>query len=165
MALGLGLAVLVAGSVYLLGSSGTARAPVVSPPARPTVPPASAPPASAPQTVEPPPRELGPSFGPPPPSKPGRPAPRRRDTLAEEVRLISRAQRAVRGSPGRALSLTRRHRARFPRGVLVQEREALAIEALVRLGRRDQARRRADRLYRRSPATGYRLRIEALLQP
>jgi len=48
----------------------------------------------------------------------------------------------------------------FPRGILDQEREALAIEALIKLGRIDQARARAHAFewaYRDSP---HRARIE-----
>jgi hypothetical protein len=51
-----------------------------------------------------------------------------------EVELLERAQAALSERPRDALALTREHRRRFPRGVLVQEREVIAIDALKRLG-------------------------------
>ncbi|MDH5493399.1 MAG: hypothetical protein OEY14_15710, partial [Myxococcales bacterium] len=52
------------------------------------------------------------------------------------------------------------HRERFPQGQLGAERELIAIEALVGLGRDAEARRRARALGREGL---YRERIEALV--
>jgi hypothetical protein len=60
-----------------------------------------------------------------------------------EAQLLERAQAALVRRPAEALRLTREHEARFPRGVLVQEREVIAIEALERLGRVGAAKARA----------------------
>ena len=70
------------------------------------------------------------------------PAPRpARGTLAEEMKLMTAAQRAARaGDPARALASLRKHRARFPRGVMAEEREAERVLALCALGRDRQAR-------------------------
>lgn len=48
-------------------------------------------------------------------------------TLAEELKLLSQAQAALRaGEPTRALALTHEHAQRFPRGVMSQERAGVA---------------------------------------
>jgi hypothetical protein len=62
-------------------------------------------------------------------------------SLREEQRLLDTARDAiVRGEPEGALVPTASHAARFPRGVLAEERDALRIRALARLGRLDEAR-------------------------
>jgi hypothetical protein len=81
-----------------------------------------------------------------------------------EVTLLERARQSVRtGEPEAALTQIREHEARFPTGVLVEEREALAVEALVRAGRLNEARPRFQRLLRAYPRSSYRVRIAALL--
>jgi hypothetical protein len=80
-----------------------------------------------------------------------------------EVTLLQDAQDALRSMPAFALSLADQHAARFPAGALSQEREVIAIEALVNLGRMDEARARAARLFRSAPGTAYRPRVETLL--
>jgi pentatricopeptide repeat protein len=62
-------------------------------------------------------------------------------SLREEQRLLDLARDAiVRGEPEAALPPTSTHAARFPQGVLSEERDALRIRALARLGRGDEAR-------------------------
>jgi hypothetical protein len=73
-------------------------------------------------------------------------APRR---AGSETALLEQARAALHSRPALALELTRRHQARFPRGVLAQEREVIAIEALERLGRKDAADARAAEFERR----------------
>ncbi len=64
-----------------------------------------------------------------------------RDSLREERRLLDLARDAiVRGEPEAALAPTAAHADRFPDGVLAEEREALRIRALARLGRAGEAR-------------------------
>jgi hypothetical protein len=61
--------------------------------------------------------------------------------LRQERRLLDLARDAiVRGEPAAALVPTASHAARFPRGMLAEERDALRIRALARLGRADEAR-------------------------
>jgi hypothetical protein len=62
----------------------------------------------------------------------------------DEALLLERARRALSSDPALSLSLVRRHRSEFPNGVLRQEREVIGIEALRRLGLRDEANRKAD---------------------
>lgn len=64
--------------------------------------------------------------------------------LARERALLDLARAAAAsGEPAQALAKAELHRARFPRGRLSEEREALAIRALLTLGRDAEARRRA----------------------
>ncbi len=79
-----------------------------------------------------------------------------------ELDLVSRAQKAVKSTPAEALRLCEEHARRFPRGSLSQEREALAIEALFVLGRRDEAKSRAARFKQAYPASGHLRKLEAL---
>jgi hypothetical protein len=63
--------------------------------------------------------------------------------LREERRLLDAARDAiVRGDPEEALDPLALHAARFSGGVLAEERDALRIRALARLGRLDEARAR-----------------------
>lgn len=74
------------------------------------------------------------------------------DRLAAERRLLDGARVALAsGEPGDALRLAERHRAEFPGGVLVEEREAIATKALVEAHRPAEARARGAAFERRFP--------------
>ena len=76
----------------------------------------------------------------------------RESQLREESAMILGARRVLRaGDPTRALTLLDAARTRFPDGGLVQEREALTIEALVRSGQRALATKRAEAFLRDYP--------------
>lgn len=77
-----------------------------------------------------------------------------------EAELLERARAALASTPARALALTEQVRTRFPAGVLAQEREVIAIEALKRLGRSDEAARRAADFARRYPGSAYRKKLD-----
>lgn len=79
-----------------------------------------------------------------------------------EVHLLQRAQGALGASSNAALALTDEHARRFPGGALAQEREFIAVNALLALGRGPEARARAARLIERFPNTAYRGRLESL---
>ena len=66
-------------------------------------------------------------------------------------------------SPRRTLALTNEHRLRYPHGILDQEREALAIEALIKLGRLDEARPRARAFALTYPGSPHQARLERAL--
>lgn len=88
----------------------------------------------------------------------------RDESLAVEVKLVQRAQDALRGSrPAEALALCNDHAKRFPDGVVTQECEVIAVEALVKTGRKDEARRRADRFKARFPGSASIRRLDVLL--
>lgn len=78
-----------------------------------------------------------------------------------ETSLLEAARSIVKSDPRRALALTEEHRRRFPNGVLAQEREVLAIEALSALGRSDAAETRARDFGRQYPGSAHEKKIEA----
>jgi hypothetical protein len=81
-----------------------------------------------------------------------------------EIALLQAAKVALRDDPAAALALADRHARRFAAGALAQEREVIAVEALVALGRADDARDRGARFERDFPQSAHRLRIESLLR-
>ncbi len=84
--------------------------------------------------------------------------------MDEELALLESAYEALRkGDAAGALAEAERHAARFPSGALAQEREVLAIDALVRLGRRAEAETRAAGFRARYPTSTHGVRIQGLL--
>lgn len=81
-----------------------------------------------------------------------------------ELALLERAQRALRDTPSVTLALTEQHRARFGRGQFEQEREMLAIEALLRLGQIADAKQRGRRFAQRHPGSSHLPHLEDLLR-
>jgi hypothetical protein len=66
--------------------------------------------------------------------------------LNAERALLDQAQRAFsRGDAAAALTSLNAHSRRFPRGRLEEEREALAVKALIGVGRNDEAKARGAR--------------------
>ena len=80
-----------------------------------------------------------------------------------ETELLGDARAALDTSPGVALTFCERHRREFPNGALVQEREIIAVTALVRLGRTSDARARAERFRRSYPRSAYLRQLERVL--
>jgi hypothetical protein len=85
------------------------------------------------------------------------------EAISEDA-LLERAHEAMAAEPHRALALTAQHARRFPRGMLVQEREVIAIEALAHMGRVDRARQRATTFFQTYPNSAYRGRVNAALE-
>ena len=82
-------------------------------------------------------------------------------SLAEELKLLSRAQAALEADePRRALQLLRQHRARFRRGALAEEREATRVESLCRLGRSQRAERALRQFIRGFPGSPAIARVQ-----
>ena len=72
--------------------------------------------------------------------------------LAAERALVDRARSALSaGQPAAAIDAVDAHAARFPKGRLAEEREALAVQALARSGNTAAAKRRADAFRRAYP--------------
>jgi len=77
-----------------------------------------------------------------------------------ELELLQRARVALRSDPRRALELATEQARAYPSGEFVQEREVIAVEALARLGRPDEARERARAVVAQFPRTPYVDRLE-----
>ncbi len=74
----------------------------------------------------------------------------------EEHRLLMAARQELGRDPQRAWALTQEHARRFPKGILAQEREVIAIEALSRMGRGKDARDRAQDFREQYPGSPHR---------
>ena len=80
--------------------------------------------------------------------------------------MLARAHEALlRGAPGTALAITDAHGSAYPRGVLAQEREMIAIEALEKRGDHAGARARAMAFRRHYPGSSHLPRLDAMLPP
>jgi hypothetical protein len=154
----------VASAVYFgaHGSHGTpstqvapaASAEQVAPAEEPAAP--IAPPAPSPAESAPAPEVVG--------SAPVGPAPTvSHERAPSESDLVGQAQAALAGNPARALALCEQHRRLYPRGVLVQEREVLAVEALQRLGRHSQAVARGEHFLKAFPGSAHQSKIAAIV--
>lgn len=82
----------------------------------------------------------------------------------DELSILHRAQGALRRNPAEALALGARHEREFPGGALAQEREVIAIDALLRMGRSAEATARAQRFAARYPGSAHAQRVEQLLK-
>jgi hypothetical protein len=126
-------------------------APPTTAPARETAPPApaldlGAPAASASLA----PSESGAAFAP----------------LAAEAAAVRDARRALHGgAPQEALAILRDAEVRFGAGSFDQEREALAIMALARTGKRAEAERDAARFFARYPTSPHSAAVRRALSP
>jgi hypothetical protein len=77
-----------------------------------------------------------------------------------ESALLFEARKAMQSDAGLALRLLDEHARYYPRGLLVPEREVLAIEALRALGRTKEANARLQRFTARYPDSLHRQRLQ-----
>jgi hypothetical protein len=84
--------------------------------------------------------------------------------IVDDVSTLALARRSLASDPGQALALTERSARDNPRSQFAEERSAIAIEALERLGRLSEAERRFDAFERSYPASLYRRRLRAGLE-
>ena len=88
-----------------------------------------------------------------------------RYSFADERRLIEAARSALRrGEADRALRLLDRHRKRFERGRLLEERDALYVMSLSKAGRHHAAERSARRFFETYPKTVFLDAVNAALR-
>jgi hypothetical protein len=95
------------------------------------------------------------------------PRPTERDgsaSIASEVDLLQRANAAVKADPAQALSLAAEHRRRFPSGNLAQEREVIAIKALLALGEQARAREALTHFQNNYPRSAHALELQHMLR-
>jgi len=103
------------------------------------------------------------------PAAKARPAPaaspseKRDDLLQREVQQLRQIRQLVSANPGQALALANEGHSTFKGGVLYQEREALALQALSALGRRSELEARGERYLRAFPNGSFSNRIRQLL--
>jgi hypothetical protein len=83
----------------------------------------------------------------------------------ESAAVVAIRQKLLSGDPVEALRMLDRARAEFPNGALVQEREALAVRALVESGQKEAARKRGEAFLRAFPRSPYEAEVRALLAP
>lgn len=88
------------------------------------------------------------------------PAKQQSDTLAAEMKLVSRAAGEINGGRHRAaLTLLQTHRLSFPKGIMAQERDGLEIIALCSSGKDARAQQKYDAFKRHSPNAPILMRI------
>jgi hypothetical protein len=78
--------------------------------------------------------------------------------------LLEAAQDKLASAPADALAKCDEHARAYPSGMLEAEREVLAVDALLRLGRRPEAEARAARFRASHPGSAYLRRLDTLLQ-
>jgi len=93
-----------------------------------------------------------------PPVEPQAPPPAPK--VSPEVQLLLEARKELRSDPVQALRWVREHERRFPNGALSQEREVIAIEALQRLGRKEEAKARIAGFRERYPSSIHGRRVD-----
>ncbi len=79
--------------------------------------------------------------------------------VVDELSILGTARRLLATDPGGALALTEASAREVPRSQFAEERSAIAIEALQRLGRLSEAERRLDAFEQRFPESLYRRRL------
>lgn len=80
-----------------------------------------------------------------------------------ELSLLQRSRASLRRDPAAALALTEQHVREYPAGLFVEERELLAIQALLKQRRDAEAVQRAERFVAEQPASAYAVRIREML--
>ncbi|MGC4064020.1 MAG: hypothetical protein QM784_05155 [Polyangiaceae bacterium] len=81
-----------------------------------------------------------------------------------EAALLLEARSALGQDAARALRITQEHARLYPSGILAQEREVIAIEALRRLGKTDLAKKRSAAFDKRYPGSVHRSKIKQTLE-
>jgi hypothetical protein len=167
-----GGAAVVAGAVALRAPKASSVAPAVQAPiAQPAI---EAKPESAPTTPEPAVEAPAPQaqeaenlavVPPPAASQPAPAASERASRLREESAMLAQARDALHGGdPTGALRILDAARVKFANGVLNQEREALAIEALARSNKTKAASQRAAAFLRAYPTSPHAAHVRTFLK-
>ena len=157
--LGLGaLALIVAGGgAWILAAQNTTALSPATAPIAPAATLAPTPPLPAPSPpIEPSAPAAASSSGDASPviKRPAAPPP-------SEAELLEQARAALKaGDSARALQRASEHARRYPRGVLVQEREVLAIQSLRSLGRDSEAERRAEAFAKSYPGSAFQRKLQ-----
>lgn len=100
----------------------------------------------------------------PPPERPPTQEDPRMQTLAAEMRILSRARSLLGEHPSEALGVIDQHRRQYPHGVLREERESFAIEALLALEHTAEAERRYYDFLVDFPSSEHREHLQRAMQ-
>ena len=84
---------------------------------------------------------------------------------AAELTILTRARRLLVTAPAQSLALTEEHRTQYPKGAFAEERELLAVEALVKLARPADAQTRGRAFLRAHPGSAHAERVRILVEP
>jgi outer membrane protein assembly factor BamD (BamD/ComL family) len=82
----------------------------------------------------------------------------------DELSLLQRSRASLRGDAAAALQLAEQHARDYPAGLFVQERELLAIQALLKQRRDAEAATRAERFVAAYATSAYAARVREMLQ-
>ncbi len=82
---------------------------------------------------------------------------------AERLLLDEARADLLQGEPARAVNRLELHRKRFPEGLLVEERDAMRVEALVQSARYDEARALAANFRARSPDSLFAATVDSAI--
>ena len=83
---------------------------------------------------------------------------------AAELALLKSAQQLLEKRPKLTLALVKEHEREYANGIFAQEREMLAIEALLKIGEREKARQRGESFLSRYPESAHVRRIHNLMK-
>ena len=86
------------------------------------------------------------------------------DTLAEENALLDPIRGKLDADPSGVLVAADAHRKKFPAGQLAADREYLAVRALKKLGRGDDAKKRGEAFLARYPNSPYAMYVRKLIE-
>lgn len=89
------------------------------------------------------------------------PVPPSSAAMSTDLDSLTEARRVLASDPARALALTEASTRDHPASPFAEERAALAVEALLRLGRSDEAKLRLSRFEQAFPSSPYRRRLNA----
>ena len=138
------------------GAADPSADPAADPNADPNADPTSAPDPTSLAVVA-----VAPTSAPLIPTPPILPAPASSATLAAEVALLKQANAQLAGGdPARALALLDEHRRLYPRGALVEERDAARVLALCGAGRHSEGIAARGRFLREHPSSPQLARVQ-----
>ncbi|WP_437593536.1 hypothetical protein [Sorangium sp. So ce1000] len=150
----------------LLSIARGALRPVRAAPAAPALDPPS-PAAEAPRPAASAPHRESPRYvrqnEPAPPPAPAASAAPDSDALLREATRLEQARARLARSPEACLAALDEHRREFPRGQLMAEREFITIDALMRLGRAEEARARAEAFLMTYASSPYAERVRRIV--
>jgi hypothetical protein len=81
------------------------------------------------------------------------------DSVRREIEALARARKALAADPKRALALVNEADREFHNGMFAEERAAIRVMALASLGKKDDAKRRAQKFLQRYPSSNFADRV------